>query len=317
MTNKQQYTELCEQRSDIPLFMQAWWFDAVCVPENKEWNVLLYKENEKIIGAMPYHLIKKYGFKFITQPQLTQYNGIWIDYPQKMKLHKRYSFEKRVMDNLIDQLEKMKWSFYMQNFHHSFTNWQPFYWRGFRQTTRYTYQIKNLSKWDNIYGSFSSAKRRCIKMTNNEFVIDFSVSADEFYDFHKECLKYKYAKIEYSRELFSSMHNESVKRGQGIIVAVKDKNQNLHSALFFVWDKNSSYTLACAINPQFKSSGASTQMFWEAIKFMSYKTQVFDFTGSMIESIALSFQLFGAEQVPYCNISKSNSKLLSVLKFIK
>jgi hypothetical protein len=85
---------------------------------------------------------------------------------------------------------------------------------------------------------------------------------------------------------------------------MKDKNQVLHSALFLVWDKINSYTLACAINPKFKSDGTSTKMFWEAIKFMSDKTQVFDFAGSMIESVALSFQLFGAKQVPYFNISK-------------
>ena len=317
MSNKQQYAELCTQRPDIPLFMQAWWLYAVCVPENKEWDVLLYKENGKIIGAMPYHLVKKYCFKLITQPKITQYNGVWIDYPEGMKLHKRYSFENQVIGNLINQLEKLKLSHFSQNFHHSFTNWQPFYWCGFRQTTRYTYQIKNLSNLDTIFKDFSDAKQRHIKKENNDLIIDFSLSADEFYNFHKQCLQQKNAKIEYSYELFLSVYNETIKREQGKIIALKDKNNNIHSTLFIVWDKNSAYAYIYSINPKFKNNGTSTKMFWEAIKFVSDKTQVFDFEGSMIKNIAQSYLQFGTEQVPYFNISKSYSKLFSLLKIIK
>jgi hypothetical protein len=302
---------------EMPIFLQNWWFDAVTAPEGKEWNALLCEENGKIIAAMPYHLIKKYGFKIIIQPQLTQYNGIWIDYPKDIKLHKRYSFEKQVMDNLIDQLENLRYSFFTQNFHYSFMNWQPFYWRGFRQTTRYTYQIKDLSDLEKCFDNFSYAKQKHIKKENNNLLIDFSLSANEFYDFHKECLKQKNASIEYSQELFLSVYDEAIKREQGKIIALKDKNKNLHSALFFVWDKNSAYAMISTINPQFKSDGASTKMFWEAIKFVSDKTKVFDFEGSIIKNVAQSFQQFGAEQVPYFNISKSYSYIFNILLRLK
>ena len=316
LNNKEKYSQFCATQPQIPLFMQAWWLDAVCV-EGKNWDVLLCEENGKIIAAMPYLLIKKYGFKIVTQPQLTQYNGIWIDYPEEINLYKRYSFEKKVMDNLIEQLENLKCSFYTQNFHFSFTNWQPFYWRGFRQSTRYTYQIKDLSDLEKCFDNFSYAKQKHIKKENDDLKIDFSLSANEFYDFHKECLKQKNAAIEYSQKLFLSIYNESIRRKQGKIIALKDKNKNLHSALFFVWDKNAAYALISAINPQFKSDGASTKMFWEAVKFVSNKTKVFDFEGSMIKGVAQSFQQFGAEQVPYFNISKSNSKILDALRLIK
>ncbi len=315
LENKEKYRRLCNEKS-IPLFMQAWWLDAVTAPDGKMWDVLLYEENGQIVGAMPYHLRSKWGFRIITQPQLTQYNGIWIDYPKDSKLHKRYSFEKRVMDALINQLEKLKLSFYSQNFHHSFTNWQPFYWRKFRQTTRYTYQIKDLSDWDKCFENFSYAKQKHIKKEKDDLQVDFSLSANDFYDFHQKTLKQKNTQIEYSKKLFFSIYNEAMKRNQGKIAALKDNN-NLHSALFFVWDNNITYAMISAINPQFKSGGASTEMFWEAIKFVSDKTKVFDFEGSMIEGVAQSFQQFGAEQVPYFNIAKSYSKLFSFLRRIK
>ena len=314
--DKERYRKLCKEK-DIPLFLQAWWLDAVCTPENKTWNVLLCEENGKIVGAMPYCIVKKYGFKAISQLQGAQYTGVWIDYPQDIKLHKRYSFEKRVMNNLIDQLETLNVSYFSQNFHHSFTNWQPFYWRGFRQTTRYTYQIKDLSDLEKVFENFSYAKQKHIKKENEDLFVDFSVSANEFYDFHKECLQQKNDRIGYSQKLFLSIYNETIKREQGKIIALKDKNGHFHSALFFTWDKNSAYAYISAINPQFKSDGASTKVFWETIKSISDKTKIFDFEGSMIEGIAQSFQQFGAEQVPYFCISKNYSKLFSVLKFVK
>jgi len=314
--NKECYRKLCEEKN-LPLFMQAWWLDAVCTPEDKTWNVLLYEEKGKIVGAMPYHLLNKLGFKIILQPKFAQYNGIWIDYPEDIKLHKRYSFEKRVMENLIGQLEKLNVSYYSQNFHHSFTNWQPFYWRGFEQTTRYTYRINALNNLEKCFENFSCAKQRHIKKENDDLQIDFSLSANEFYDFHKEILKQKNAEIEYSYELFVSIYNEAIRRGKGKIIALKDRNQNFHSALFIVWDKNSAYALVYVINPRFKNDGTSTKMFWEAIKFISGKTQAFDFEGSMIENVAQSYQQFGTEQVPYFCISKSYSKLFSILKFVK
>ena len=319
--NKERYRILCEEK-DLPLFMQAWWFDAVCTPEGNEWNVLLCEElqigesqNRTIIGAMPYCITKKFGFKLILTPNGAQYNGVWIDYPKEMKLHKRCSFEKRVMDNLIDQLETLKISYFSQNFHHSFTNWQPFYWRGFKQTTRYTYPIENLSNLETVFNDFSSAKQRHIKKENVDLTVDFSLSADAFYEFHKQCLQQKNEKIGYSREFFLSMYNESVKRGQGKIISLKDKNNNLQSSIFIVWDKKTAYASIYAFHTQFKSDGASTKMFWEAIKFVSDKTQTFDFEGSMIENVAQSYQQFATKQVPYFNISKTYSKLFSLLKF--
>jgi hypothetical protein len=316
MTKKQRYIIFCDEHPEIPLFMQAWWLDAVCI-EEKTWDVLLCEENGKIVGAMPYHLLKKWGFKTIIQPQLTQYNGIWIDYPKDQKLHKRYSFEKRVMDNLIDQLENQKWDFYSQNFHYSFKNWQPFYWREFRQTTRYTYRINDLSDLEKVFENFSYAKQKHIKKENDDLQIEFSLSANDFFVFHKDCLKQKNVAIEYSQKLFLSFYNETDKRKQGKIISLKDKNNNLHSALFFVWDKNSAYALISAINPQFKSDGASTKIFWETIKFVSDKTKAFDFEGSMIKGVAQSFQQFGAEQVSYFNISKSKSYILNLVLNLK
>lgn len=315
MANKEKYHFFCSQHADIPLFMQAWWLDAVCV-ENFDWDCLFYEKNGKTLGALPYCFCKKMGFKIVAQPPLTQYNGVWLDYPENQKLHKRYSFEKKAIENLISQLDNLKMDFYSQNFHQSFTNWQPFYWKNFKQTTRYTCQIKDLSNLDVVFKSFSSAKQRHIKKNNDNLIVDFSISAEDFFYFHKNCLETKNEKIKYSQKLFMSIYNAAIARKQGKIIALK-KNKTMHSAIFTVWDQNSAYALLYAINSIYKNDGASTKMFWEAIKYVADKTQSFDFEGSMIENVAGSYCQFGTVQTPYFRIEKSYSKVFSILKFLK
>jgi hypothetical protein len=313
-STKERYRQLCNEKP-IPLFMQAWWMDAAC--QGKEWDVLLCEKDKEIIGVLPYLLVKKWGFCLILQPQLTQYNGVWIDYPEQCELQQRYALEKEVMSDLILQLEKLKINYFEQNFHFSATNWQPFYWKGFKQTTRYTYQLDNIVNSENIYSSFHLFKQRHINKAQKKLQVDFNLSIEEFYSFHSQSILAKGGRVFYSKSFFEKLAKSAVSRQQGAVIAVRDKENNIHAAMFVVWDKSSAYYLVSAINPTFKSSGASIYMVWEAIRFLSAKTKKFDFEGSMIEGVAKANQEFGATQIPYFTISKSSSILLPVLMKIK
>ena len=317
MTNKQRYEKFCGEHPDIPLFMQAWWLSAVCVPEKKDWDVLFAEENGTIVGVMPYHLLKKWGFRTILQPQLTQYNGVWIDYPKDISPHKRYSFENKVMDNLIDQLEKLNVSYFSQNFHHSFTNWLPFYWKNFKQTTRYTYILKNIADIDAIFENISTKYRKSLRKCEKELTVDFNLSPEDFYDFHKNSFYEENDSITYPKQLFLSIFQTATERNQGKIIAIRNKNNELLYALFFVWDKNSGYNLITARNKINKSNDTLVYIIWEAIKYLNGKTKNYDFEGSMIEGVAAKNQRYGAEQVPYFNITKSYSKIFSLLLQVK
>jgi hypothetical protein len=308
-TDKDLYRELCKGRQDIPLFMQSWWMDAVCNSEKKHWNVLLVKVNGTIVGAMPYHELTKFGLKFIIQPQLTQYSGLWIDYPNNQTARQKIFFERMVISNIILQIKSNNFSFFQQTFHFSFTNWQPFYWNNFKQTTNYTYIIKDISNPQNVFNNFHKFKQKHIKKAQRDLSVDFNLTPFEFYDFQKETLKIKGDKITYSKELFINIYIKAFERKQGKIIAIKDKENNINSAAFIVWDKYSAYYLISAIHPNFSSSGASSLMVWEAIKYVNDKTIFFDFEGSMIERVARSFEEFGAEQIPYFKIFKTNNLL--------
>jgi len=310
MTAKEQYRELCKEENNIPLFCQDWWMDAVCF---NEWDVFLADEKGEIVGALPYHQRKKMGFNCVLQPQLTQYNGIWIKRKQVTTDNERLSYEKRIFNKLIEQLEQLGLSFYQQCFHMSITNWLPFYWQGYRQTTRYTYVIDSIGNPEKIFSRFSSAKQRQIRKCENQLHLSLDMRPDEFYSHHKQSLKERGEEISYSYELFLRIYKATQSNNAGQLFAIKDDNGEVHTCLFVVWDKASAYTLLYSISPQYASSGASTLVIWEAIRFLVHKTRCFDFEGSMVEGIENSYRQFGTTQKPYFLIEKYYSVLFKFL----
>lgn len=300
ISNKEKYAAFCKTEKNIPIFLQPWWMDAVCIKGS--WEALLYEEKGLIKGVLIYYTLKKYGFRMVLQPMLTQYNGIWLKYTENLSHKDKLSFEKRATSNLIGQLqEKTKFHFYQQNFTPNFTNWLPFYWKSYRQTTRYTYQIKDISNPEKCFENFSYSKQKHIKKSESILRL-LEIDDDKFYELLKLQYLHQHKTPFYPLSFFKTLYEACIYNKQGKIIAIGDENETIHSALFIVWDNKTAYNLISTIHPMYKSSGASTLAVFEAIKLMSSKVEIFDFEGSMIENVESSFSQFNTEQVPYYQI---------------
>lgn len=306
MNKKSVYRDLCCYEKSIPIFSRDWWMDAVCGEEN--WDVILVEKSGQIVASLPYYFIKKGEKIKICQPMLTQTNGIWIRYPQNQKYSTRLSYEKKIIGEIVDQLERLPIINYNQNFKYNFTNWLPFYWRGFKQTTRYSYIVNDLTNVEKVFENFDHAKRQNIRKAEKIVKIKYDLECDKFYENHKMTLKEQGEIISYPYELFNKIYNECYERNQGKVFYAVDELNNIHAALFIIWDENSAYDLISTISPQFRYSGAANLLVYEAIKYTSKYTKIFDFEGSMIESVENSFRQFGTEQKQYFNISKEYKK---------
>lgn len=312
---KKKYIELCDKEQSIPLFSQYWWLDAVCGEGN--WDVLLCEKGDIIIGSLPYYkkTIKSF-FNILTLPQETQTLGPWIrSGKDASKTSSRISNEIKVMDDLIQKLPKF--DYFIQHFHYSITNWLPFYWNGFKCTTKYTYVIPDISDPEKVLASFSYDKRKSIKDAQGKLSVKIDEDYKGFYQFHKECLKEMGQTISYSEELFCSIYEASKKRNSGCIMSAYDNEGNKHTSLFLIWDSNSAYHLISAISPKFRQSNSFSYLILESIKFLSDKTKAYDFEGSMIKNVESAFRLYGTEQKAYFEVSKTNSFLLKVFWFFK
>ena len=59
-SEKLAYKEFLKENPDIGIFHQDWWLDSLCGSEN--WDILLVKRDDKIIGALPFYFKKKFFF---------------------------------------------------------------------------------------------------------------------------------------------------------------------------------------------------------------------------------------------------------------
>jgi hypothetical protein len=219
------------------------------------------------------------------------------------------------MTELINQLPDV--AYFKQNFNYSITNWLPFYWKGFNQTTYYTYVIENTKDLQIIETNFSHAKRKNLNKCRNLLKIVFDIDAKSFYENHKMTLQKQGQKISYSFDLFNKIYNSAYNNNSAKTIAAFDKNGNLNSALFIIWDKVSVYNLISTIDPDYRNNGSATLLVLEAIKIANKKGLKFDFEGSMLEGVENSFRQFGTVQKPYFQISKTNSKLYKLLSLGK
>lgn len=311
VSNKQKYKKVCEENESIPFFLKYEWYNTLF--SDDEWNVVVEELNNEIIGFIPYYIAKKMNFKVIVPPALTPYQGVWLNYNDEQKYTNRLSFEKKVMTSLINQLPKI--DSFKQKFYPEFNNWLPFYWKGFSQTTRYTYIINDISSLKNLSENFRENIRREIRKAEKNLSVSVLTDVDELYHLKVKTYSEQKETYPFSLQLLQKVYSYCKTNNCGELLAAKDKEGNIHSIVLYVWDKNCAYYLHGVTNPQFKTTGSMSLLLWDAIRRSSEKTKAFNFEGSMMESIERYFRAFGGVQTPYFEISKTSSKMLKLLKY--
>jgi len=313
LTNKDRYHTFCEQEKGVPIFNQDWWLDAVCGQDN--WNVVLVEKGGSIVGALPYCIDKKLWFNRIQMPLLTQTLGPYINYPVNQKYYKRLSWEKEVYSDLIKQLPN--YDFFQQSFSPQVTNWLPFYWHGFKQTTRYTYRIKKITEeqLENEYET--DIRRRRKKAANLGVTVEELHSVDDFFCLNKKTFNRKNMQIPYSKDIVERIYDACMAHDAVKMFAAKLPDGTVIAANFLVYDYNTVYYLMGGIDPDTKDMGGMDIVQHSSILFALQSDKVFDFEGSMVESIEKYFRSFGAIQVPYLQVYRYGSRLYKCMKNIK
>ena len=312
-SEKLKYIEFSKKEKDLPIFFQPWWLDATAGENN--WDVVIFENDKKLFAALPYFKKIKFGFSFLLNPIFTNRLGIYYKYYDNLDItnnSKKLSFEKEVFTCLIEKLPNFSW--FNIDFNYDFVNHLPFYWKGFSQTTKYSYIIDDISNPKICFNNFDRSKRNDIKKAQEKIEIKFDLSAEDFFKHHKNSLAKNGDKILYSLDQFNKIYDICYKNNNGKVIYSIDKNNPslIHSANFIIWDKNYAYNLLSTIDENNKRSGSTSLLIYEMIKFLSNKTKKFDFEGSMIENVEQSFRKFGTRQIKYFNINKSNSKLIDL-----
>ena len=148
------------------IFDEPWWLDAVAPGS---WSEVSIEKEGQTVARWPFVVRKRFGAIFVTDAPGAKLLGPWIR-PPEGKYATRLGREQQLLDELADRLPP--YAILKQNFHYDRTDWLPLYWRGFRQTTRYSYRLPDLSDLDTVWGGMRENIRREIRKAGKRLAID-------------------------------------------------------------------------------------------------------------------------------------------------
>jgi hypothetical protein len=297
--------------SDRTIFTEPWWLDAVAPGA---WGEAVVEKGGRVAARMPWVRTKRRGATLLVTPPLTKTLGPWIR-AESGRTTSRLEREKDLMTELIDALPRF--DYFEQNFHPSMTNWLPFHWRGFEETTRYTYVLPSLADLDAVWDGTRANVRTDVRKAAKKLTIRDDLGLDAFLDVHAKTFARQERTVPYGRELVARIDAACAERDRRKALFAVDADGAIHAAAYVVWDAGSAYYLMGGADPALRNSGAGSFVLWEAVKFAATVAPAFDFEGSMIEPVERFFRAFGAEQRPYFHVTKTSSRLLKMRRDVR
>jgi hypothetical protein len=294
------------RRRGCTIFHEQWWLDTVAPGR---WARATVEGPAGVQAALPYVVKTALGTTRLTMPPLTQFLGPCFSegagkYPNQLgQWH-------GLCDRLIDALPTF--DYFAQPFAPAVTDFLPFHWRGFSQTTRYTYVLGDLSDLDTVRANMLDNIRRAVKKGGRTLDVADDAPASVLTDVVRAGFGGRGRSVPYSTEVLERLVFELRHRGRGQLLTASDKGQ-VHAALLFCWDDRSGYYVAGGAVPALRTSGATPLLMWEAVRRTAALANAFDFEGSMIPAVERVVRGFGGRQVPYSYITKANLKARSAL----
>lgn len=283
------------------IFQEDWWLDAAAPGQ---WQAATVSSGGEVQARLPYVLRRSGKTVTLTQPQLTQTLGPWVrgtgaSYTRALG---------RQMDlyaELIAQLPPF--DVFRQNFAPQVTNWLPFYWEGFQQTTRYTYTIDLQRPLDEIRSEMDKRNRSRLRKAESDLKVEIHETGhiDDVLDFAEMTFKRQGLPLPYPRDLLHRIDEAAQANASRRVVICRDKHTGeAHSADYAVGDKRRIYALVSGANPHLRNSGTGLLARWTAIEWAHSFADVYDMEGSMIRPIEHRNRKYGAIQTPYMALTK-------------
>ena len=286
------------------VFFQPWWLEAVAPGQ---WDVAVAWRGEEVAGVWPYaYKIRLGRYRLLEQPELSFYLGPWIR-PSVARTARRLAEEKDLMTELHDSLPEF--ASFQQWLHPRVTNWMPLQWRGFSQTTRYTYLIPNTLDIEALWGETGTNIRTDVRKARKDLEVVEHENAGKFFELQRWTYARQGMEMPFSEGTFLRLDAACAEQGCRTILSAEDSAGRCHAAAYLVSDATTVYSFLRARDPEMKR-GASALVLWAAIEVASAQGKAFDFVGSWEEHIERFVRAFGGHQTPFFEVTKMNSRVV-------
>jgi len=305
-TDKEHYCSQIEGK-DLPVFFQGWWLDIV---SKERWQVVYYQESNAIKAVYTYFPKKKFGLNYVTMPHLTRFMGPYFleDLPHRKK--------QKILGKLLQALPAVDG--FDQTLHYQLTDWLPYSWSGFAQTSKYSFVLKNISDSEQILEKMSADYRNNKLPKSNELLT--LVEGQDLEDAMRCFLapfERKKISVPFKENIVRTLIPSLVEQEAGNIFGMKDQEGTIVANALVVWDKQAAYLLLRGEDADKRNGYAGIGLIWNLCKLLGERgISIFDFLGSMNKNIAKVRSDFGAKQVTYFQVRK-DKPMIAMMKRLK
>lgn len=315
MSNKATYKDWAASQS-LPLHLQPWWLDIAC--QHGQWDVALYQPKEQHIqAALPYYLIRRKGLVLCKMPPFTDYLGPYLQLPYQpqAKYRSQLTQTARIYEQLVQQLPNVP--FFVQQYDPNLTNWLPWYWAGFRQTTHYTYRIPATQTVDGCWVGFKSSLRNHLLSAEQELSLQ---EGPAYLDAYMDLIRSANARLGKTGRtdygILAPLVRAAIKRSCGRLLVATNQQDQAIAALFYAWDEAYGYIILSGSNKSGKDNAAVHFLQWHAIQHLLSMGRGVDFCGSILPKVEHAFRSYNAELTPFFRITKARNRYFELLGWV-
>lgn len=281
------------------VFQEPWWLDATAPGQ---WEEVSIQSGGETIARLPFTLEGQSKNRRLTQPALTQTLGPWLK-DTGAGYAKALGRTNQLLAELIDALPPHD-SFY-QVFPPEMTNWLPFYWSGYTETTRYTYQIRLDASLDVILSEMDKRNRSQLRKAERTLAAQVEDDLETFLALNRSTFERQGRAVPYSDEFVNQIDEAVVKNASRSIVIARDQSTGVpHAGIYMVHYGNVTHSLMSGVDEALRDQNGMIIARWKAIEIARGRSSILDLQGSMMKSIERRNRNYGAHQVPIMAVSK-------------
>jgi hypothetical protein len=283
------------------IFARSWWLDAVAP---KRWRMNCAEKGDELVAAWPTLVGRsRYGAMHLGPP-LSPFLGPLLPPGEG---HRRRAREIEAVGLLLDAIGP--YAHLEARCSPAYDYWTPLRWRGFTQTTLYTWRIEPLGDLDAVFAGFSEKARGHIRAAEKRGVVVGDAPLEEFLDLHERRGRRP------QNDLVRRVDAAAAERGARDIVVARDPEGTARAGCYLVHDERYTYYLLSATDGQVRGSGPL--VVWESIKRAAARGNGFDFEGSVLPHVEPFVRGFGGAPTPYSIVRHTPSRGLRAERSVK
>ncbi len=207
-----------------------------------------------------------------------------------------------------------KHHFFHLNFSAKITDWLAWHWLGYKQTTRYNYilpisKIKSAESFINLISK--NSRKRIKRNIRDGFTYCDNIELSEALPLIMHNAHHQGYKL--NENIVKALIEKSLANKSSDLIGIRAKNGKLAKVSFLVRHQERVYNIFSGNSRTLGGQQLKMFLLMNYIIDLDENIKLFDFEGSMLESVAKIAQAMGASQEPYFTIRKGNRYALPIL----